>query len=84
VTTLWIYLKSLKREIRLLRRGEDLSESKNIKHPSNINISWSLFSRRFQQERADSPGPSCVSMKSDRSMDPPGTFKEGNPSIEKR
>ncbi|CAL8272905.1 unnamed protein product [Arctogadus glacialis] len=37
-----------------------------------------------QQERADSPGPSCVSMKSDRSMDPPEVFKEGNPSIEKR
>ncbi|XP_059923677.1 NLR family CARD domain-containing protein 3-like isoform X1 [Gadus macrocephalus] len=37
-----------------------------------------------QQERADSPGPSCVSMKSDHSMDPPGTFKEGNQSIEKR
>ncbi|CAL8393211.1 unnamed protein product, partial [Boreogadus saida] len=37
-----------------------------------------------QQERADSPGPSCVSMKSDRSMDLPDVFKEGNPSIEKR
>ncbi|CAL8240245.1 unnamed protein product [Gadus morhua 'NCC'] len=37
-----------------------------------------------QQERADSPGPSCVSMKSDRSMDLPEEFKEGNPSIEKR
>ncbi|KAK0138162.1 NLR family CARD domain-containing protein 3 [Merluccius polli] len=37
-----------------------------------------------QQERADSPGPSCVSMKSDRSMDPPVTFKDGNQSIEKR
>ncbi|CAL8277360.1 unnamed protein product [Gadus morhua 'NCC'] len=31
-----------------------------------------------QQERADSPGPSCVSMKSDRSMDLPLTFKDGN------
>ncbi|CAL8393217.1 unnamed protein product [Boreogadus saida] len=39
---------------------------------------------REQQERADSPGPSCVSMKSDRSMDLPFIFKEGNPSIEKR
>ena len=26
------------------------------------------ISSREQQERADSPGPSCVSMKSDRSM----------------
>ncbi|XP_030195050.1 NACHT, LRR and PYD domains-containing protein 2 [Gadus morhua] len=37
-----------------------------------------------QQQRADSPGPSCVSMKSDRSMDTPYRFKDGNPSIEKR
>ncbi|KAK0141754.1 NLR family CARD domain-containing protein 3 [Merluccius polli] len=37
-----------------------------------------------QQERADSPGPSCVSMKSDRSMDRPVVFKDGNQSIEKR
>ncbi|CAL8402623.1 unnamed protein product [Gadus morhua 'NCC'] len=37
-----------------------------------------------QLERADSPGPSCVSMKSDRSMDPPEQFKDGNPSIKKR
>ncbi|CAL8378460.1 unnamed protein product [Boreogadus saida] len=40
--------------------------------------------RRVQRERADSPGPSCVSMKSDHSMDPPVTFKDGNHSIEKR
>ncbi|KAK0153108.1 hypothetical protein N1851_005212 [Merluccius polli] len=37
-----------------------------------------------QQERADSPGPSCVSMKSDQSMDRPVKFKDGNLSIEKR
>ncbi|KAK0152695.1 NLR family CARD domain-containing protein 3 [Merluccius polli] len=40
--------------------------------------------RRVRQERADSPGPSCVSMKSDRSMDHPATFKDGSQSIEKR
>ncbi|XP_056432244.1 NACHT, LRR and PYD domains-containing protein 12-like isoform X2 [Gadus chalcogrammus] len=40
--------------------------------------------RRVQWERADSPGPSCVSMKSDHSMDPPVTFKDGIRSIEKR
>ncbi|XP_056458831.1 NACHT, LRR and PYD domains-containing protein 12-like [Gadus chalcogrammus] len=43
----------------------------------------SCFSRRVQQPRADSPGPSCVSMKSDHSMQPPPTFKDGNQSIEK-
>ncbi|KAK0144757.1 hypothetical protein N1851_016788 [Merluccius polli] len=37
-----------------------------------------------QQERADSPGPSCVSMKSDHSMGLPVNFKDGNLSIEKR
>ncbi|KAK0146352.1 NLR family CARD domain-containing protein 3 [Merluccius polli] len=40
--------------------------------------------RPEQQERADSPGPSCVSMKSDWSMDHPVGFKDGNQSIEKR
>ncbi|CAL8249264.1 unnamed protein product [Merluccius merluccius] len=44
----------------------------------------SCFSRRVQQERADSPEPSCVSMKSDRSMDEPARFKDGNQSVEKR
>ncbi|KAK0140520.1 NLR family CARD domain-containing protein 3 [Merluccius polli] len=37
-----------------------------------------------QQERADSPGPSCVSMKSDWSMGQPDNFKDGNQSVEKR
>ncbi|CAL8407028.1 unnamed protein product [Arctogadus glacialis] len=36
-----------------------------------------------QQKRADSPGPSCVSMKSDKSMEQPATFKDGNQSIGK-
>ncbi|CAL8277090.1 unnamed protein product [Boreogadus saida] len=37
-----------------------------------------------QRERADSPGPSCVSLKSDRSMDHPFNFRDGNQSIKKR
>ncbi|KAK0140411.1 hypothetical protein N1851_022620 [Merluccius polli] len=37
-----------------------------------------------QQERADSPGPSGVSMKSDHSMRHPDQFKDGNQSVEKR
>ncbi|CAK6979522.1 NLR family CARD domain-containing protein 3-like [Scomber scombrus] len=36
--------------------------------------------QRMQQQRADSPEPSCVSMKSDRSMDPPIVFKDGQPA----
>ncbi|CAL8238445.1 unnamed protein product, partial [Lota lota] len=37
-----------------------------------------------QQERADSPGPSCISMKSDWSMGIPPQFKDGRPSKERR
>ncbi|XP_059905417.1 NACHT, LRR and PYD domains-containing protein 12-like isoform X23 [Gadus macrocephalus] len=37
-----------------------------------------------RQQRADSPGPSCVSMKSGHSMDNPVGFKDGNQSIEER
>ncbi|KAK0132763.1 hypothetical protein N1851_032343 [Merluccius polli] len=36
-----------------------------------------------QQERADSPGPSCVSMKSDWSMNEPFNFNDGSQSVEK-
>ncbi|KAK0140877.1 NLR family CARD domain-containing protein 3 [Merluccius polli] len=43
----------------------------------------SIKKRRVQQERADSPGPSCVSMKSDHSMCQPVQFKDGCPSIKK-
>ncbi|KAM4609856.1 uncharacterized protein ACJ7VT_013186 [Polymixia lowei] len=39
---------------------------------------------RVQQERPDSPVPSCVSMKSDRSMDQPIVFKDGRHSTEQR
>ncbi|CAL8366257.1 unnamed protein product [Gadus morhua 'NCC'] len=37
-----------------------------------------------QQERADSPGPTCVSMKSDCSMDDPVWFKDGRYTRKKR
>ncbi|CAL8236761.1 unnamed protein product [Boreogadus saida] len=37
-----------------------------------------------KQERADSPGPSCVSLKSDWSMGQPLNFKDGRPSREER
>ncbi|KAG7224689.1 hypothetical protein INR49_011486 [Caranx melampygus] len=36
--------------------------------------------QRMQQQRSDSPEPSCVSMKSDRSMHQPLNFKEGQPA----
>ncbi|KAK0139924.1 NLR family CARD domain-containing protein 3 [Merluccius polli] len=44
----------------------------------------SIEKRRVQQERADPPGPSCVSMKSDWSMLEPVNFKDGRPSREER
>ncbi|CAK6982846.1 NLR family CARD domain-containing protein 3-like [Scomber scombrus] len=36
--------------------------------------------QRMQQQRADSPEPSCVSMKSDASMGHPVKFKDGQPA----
>ncbi|XP_030227419.1 protein NLRC3-like [Gadus morhua] len=44
----------------------------------------SIEKRRIQQQRADSPGPSCVSMKSEWSMEQPLNFKDAIQSIEKR
>ncbi|XP_056440022.1 NACHT, LRR and PYD domains-containing protein 3-like isoform X3 [Gadus chalcogrammus] len=40
--------------------------------------------KRRRQERADSPGPSCVSMKSDWSMEKPPEFKDGNQQPSKK
>ncbi|XP_052368741.1 NLR family CARD domain-containing protein 3-like isoform X2 [Oncorhynchus keta] len=40
--------------------------------------------RPIRQERPASPVPSCVSMKSDESMDPPILFREGDFSTEQR
>ncbi|XP_078147988.1 protein NLRC3-like isoform X1 [Centroberyx gerrardi] len=40
--------------------------------------------KKIQQDRPDSPVPSCVSMKSGRSMSPPLGFKHGHHSIDKR
>ncbi|KAK0156171.1 NLR family CARD domain-containing protein 3 [Merluccius polli] len=58
--------------------------SKTYKTLSGEHGRHSRAKRRVQQERADSPGPSCVSMKSDRSMDKPPEFKVGCPSKEER
>ncbi|CAL8290705.1 unnamed protein product [Lota lota] len=52
--------------------------------PSEHKPKVRLSPKRQQQERADLPGPSCVSMKSDRSMREAVNFKDGNQSIEKR
>ncbi|XP_053345809.1 NACHT, LRR and PYD domains-containing protein 12-like isoform X2 [Clarias gariepinus] len=35
---------------------------------------------KLKRKRSDSPEPSCISMKSDRSMDPPSNFKRGDSS----
>ncbi|CAL8290346.1 unnamed protein product [Lota lota] len=44
----------------------------------------SIGKRRVQQERADSPGPSCVSMKSDSSMKRHPDLKDGNQQPSKK
>ncbi|KAM4623662.1 NLR family CARD domain-containing protein 3-like [Polymixia lowei] len=43
-----------------------------------------MDTERVQQERPDSPVPSCVSMKSDQSMGHPLVFKDGRHSTEQR
>ncbi|CAK6980068.1 NLR family CARD domain-containing protein 3-like [Scomber scombrus] len=53
-------------------------------HPSKSSLCGEHDSQtkaqRMQQQRADSPEPSCVSMKSDWSMDNPIRFKDGQPA----
>ncbi|XP_060759906.1 NACHT, LRR and PYD domains-containing protein 12-like [Neoarius graeffei] len=44
------------------------------------NVTPPSEKRKLQMKRSNSPEPSCVSMKSDRSMDPPWRFNSGNPS----
>ncbi|XP_078142794.1 NACHT, LRR and PYD domains-containing protein 3-like [Centroberyx gerrardi] len=56
-------------------RSMDLPFKFKDKHPPENKI---------QQERPDSPEPSCVSMKSDRSMMEPIEFKDGHHSIDRR
>ncbi|CAL8263546.1 unnamed protein product [Arctogadus glacialis] len=59
-------------------RAEGGSASKTI--PSGEHGRQSKAKRRVLQERADSPGPSCVSMKSDGSMGQPPDLKDSRPS----
>ncbi|CAL8319559.1 unnamed protein product [Boreogadus saida] len=53
-------------------------------HPSNFRDGNQSIEKRVQKERADSPGPSCVSLKSNWSMDRPPELKDGRPSREER
>ncbi|MCJ8749459.1 hypothetical protein PDJAM_G00176430, partial [Pangasius djambal] len=39
-----------------------------------------MLCSKQQRKRSDSPEPSCVSMKSDKSMEPPSNFRNGNSS----
>ncbi|CAL8238976.1 unnamed protein product [Gadus morhua 'NCC'] len=55
----------------------------SMDHPNNFKDGRPSREER-RQERADSPGPSCVSLKSDWSMDHPDNFKDGPPSREER
>ncbi|KAM4624225.1 uncharacterized protein ACJ7VT_005122 [Polymixia lowei] len=62
-------------------RWRNLRKYKGIK--SNAELAMLLLNR-VQQERPDSPVPSCVSMKSDESMDQPFHFKDGRHSTEQK
>ncbi|KAB5517659.1 hypothetical protein PHYPO_G00169790 [Pangasianodon hypophthalmus] len=53
----------------------DLRDSEILSNAHSI-----MLCRKLQRKRSDSPAPSCVSMKSDESVDPPRNFKNGNPS----
>ncbi|CAL8260686.1 unnamed protein product [Gadus morhua 'NCC'] len=64
-------------------------EREEVGHTSKTSLSGqhgrqSKAKSSKQKERADSPGPSCVSIKSDQSMHPPVKFKDGNQSTGKR
>ncbi|XP_078145932.1 NLR family CARD domain-containing protein 3-like isoform X2 [Centroberyx gerrardi] len=63
-------------------REEELPPSKTTL--SGEHDSQTKAESPVQQERADSPVPSCVSMKSDQSMDRPIEFKDGQHSTEQR
>ncbi|XP_053493249.1 NACHT, LRR and PYD domains-containing protein 3-like [Ictalurus furcatus] len=45
------------------------------------NVTPASKMRKLQRKRSDSPEPSCVSMKSDASMDPPWYFKNADSSF---
>ncbi|XP_071375856.1 protein NLRC3-like [Centroberyx affinis] len=58
-------------------------------HPSKTTLSGehdrqTKAESPFQQERPDSPVPSCVSMKSNQSIEPPIAFKDGYCTTEQR
>ncbi|XP_065817492.1 NLR family CARD domain-containing protein 3-like [Labrus bergylta] len=48
--------------------------------PSKTSLCEEHEALRMQEQRPDSPGPSCVSMKSDWSMGRPINFKDGRPA----
>ncbi|XP_065817465.1 NLR family CARD domain-containing protein 3-like isoform X2 [Labrus bergylta] len=48
--------------------------------PSKTSLTEEHEALRMQEQRPDSPGPSCVSMKSDRSIDRFIDFKDGSPA----
>ncbi|XP_065812267.1 NLR family CARD domain-containing protein 3-like isoform X2 [Labrus bergylta] len=48
--------------------------------PSKTSLCEEHEALRMQEQRPDSPGPSCVSMKSDQSKDVMRNFKDGSPA----
>ncbi|MCI4395273.1 hypothetical protein PGIGA_G00178430 [Pangasianodon gigas] len=56
-----------------LRVKREVSKAKQVAYDE-------LYTSKQQRRRSDSPEPSCVSMKSDKSMEPPRNFRNGNSS----
>ncbi|XP_053087333.1 NACHT, LRR and PYD domains-containing protein 14-like isoform X3 [Pangasianodon hypophthalmus] len=73
---LWI-LDSLKMLSSSVLRAVSVLFFPSSRRPNETRL-WTI--NKLQRKRSDSPAPSCVSMKSDESMEPPRNFKNGNPS----
>ncbi|XP_076026564.1 uncharacterized protein LOC143016221 isoform X3 [Genypterus blacodes] len=63
---------------------EDNNLNNKRERPPDFSHEPGHSHKKVHQQRADSPVPSCVSMKSDRSMEPPLGFSDGQKSAEER
>ncbi|CAK6978376.1 NACHT%2C LRR and PYD domains-containing protein 1a-like [Scomber scombrus] len=60
------------------------SDELSLPEPKKFSDEDKSADQRIHQQRPDSPEPSCVSMKSDRSKDEPYKFKHGHQSADQR
>ncbi|XP_075996494.1 protein NLRC3-like isoform X3 [Genypterus blacodes] len=67
-----------------VRGDEDNNLNNKREGPPDYSHEPGASHKKVHQQRADSPVPSCVSMKSDRSMGEPLNFSDGQKSAEER